>query len=126
MLNFKNTNIVFIILLLLIAGLATRYHVTAIRLPVYCCACILSLVLFYGSYYVGSNFFMKVLCRANTTAMQIAISFDDGPAHANTPRKYCGCLNQTDVPAVFFCIGKNIAGNEALLKQITRRRTCNW
>jgi peptidoglycan-N-acetylglucosamine deacetylase len=115
MLNFKNTNIAFIIIVLMIGGLATRYHV-----PVYIyilVALVYSLILFYGSYYVGSNFFMKVLCRANTTAMQIAISFDDGPAHEYTP-EILQVLKSNNVPAVFFCIGKNIAGNEALLKQI--------
>jgi peptidoglycan/xylan/chitin deacetylase (PgdA/CDA1 family) len=75
-------------------------------------------ILFYGSYYVGSNFFMKVLCRAKTNAMQIAISFDDGPADAYTAG-ILQVLKSNNVPAVFFCIGKNIAGNEALLRQIT-------
>ena len=115
MLNFKNTNIVFIILLLLIAGFATRYYV-----PVYLyllLALVYSAILFYGSYYVGSNFFMKVLCSANTAARQIAISFDDGPADAHTP-EILQLLKANRVPAVFFCIGKNIEGKEALLKQI--------
>ena len=54
MLNFKKTNIVFIILALLLGALATRYHIAwylyVLMLWLY------SLVLFYGSYYVGSNF----------------------------------------------------------------------
>ena len=116
MLNFKNTNIAFIIIILLIAGLATRYHI-----PVYIyflAAFVYSLLLFYGSYYVGSNFFMKVLCSANTNAKQIAISFDDGPAHSYTA-EILQVLKANNVPAAFFCIGKNIPGNENLLKQIS-------
>ena len=115
MLNFKNTNIFFIIIALVMITLATRYHV-----PVYAyilMALIYSLVLFYGSYYVGSNFFMKVLCHANTSTKQIAISFDDGPASAHTAA-ILDVLQAEQVPAAFFCIGKNIAGNEALLQRI--------
>jgi len=115
MLNFKIVNIILIILLLLIAGINMRFYV-----PWYAYAIILllySLVLFYGSYYIGSNFFMKVLCRANTTTKQIAISFDDGPAQAHTA-EILDVLKSNNVPAVFFCIGKNITGNEYLLKKI--------
>ena len=115
MLNFKNTNIAFIIIVVIIAGLAARYPVpVSIYLLT---AFVYSLFLFYGSYYVGSNFFMKVLCSANTDAMQIAISFDDGPATAHTP-EILEVLRSNKVPATFFCIGKNIAGNELLLQQI--------
>ncbi len=60
---------------------------------------------------------MKVLCSADTTARQIAISFDDGPAPAHTA-EILQVLRSHQVPAVFFCIGKNIAGNEVLLQQI--------
>lgn len=115
MLNFRNTNIAFIIITVIIAGLSARYPV-----PVYAyllTAFVYSLFLFYGSYYVGSNFFMKVLCSADTRAMQIAISFDDGPALAYTP-EILEVLRSNKVPAAFFCIGKNIAGNEVLLQQI--------
>ena len=115
MLNFKIVNIILIILLLLIAGINMRFYV-----PWYAYAIILllySLVLFYGSYYIGSNFFMKVLCRANPTTKQIAISFDDGPAQAHTA-EILDILKSNNVPAVFFCIGKNITGNEYLLKKI--------
>ncbi|MEO5682575.1 MAG: polysaccharide deacetylase family protein [Chitinophagaceae bacterium] len=115
MLNFRNTNITFIVIVLLLGGLATRYHVPVY---VYVLAAILySGILFYGSYYVGSNFFMKVLCSAKTDARQIAISFDDGPAAAYTAA-ILQVLKAEQVPAVFFCIGKNMDGNESLLQQI--------
>ena len=115
MLNFRNTNIVFIIIVLITMALAARYTVP---LYVYLVIALLySLLLFYGSYYVGSNFFMKVLCHANSSEKQIAISFDDGPAKEYTP-EILQVLKQHGVPAVFFCIGKNIGGNEELLQQI--------
>ena len=103
MLNFKNTNIAFIIIAVIIAGLATRYPV-----PLYVyllTAFMYSLFLFYGSYYVGSNFFMKVLCSADTAAMQIAISFDDGPATAHTP-EILEVLRSNKVPAHFSVLVK--------------------
>jgi peptidoglycan-N-acetylglucosamine deacetylase len=115
MLNFRNTNIIFIIIVLAVVFIATRYHV-----PVYfyfIIVLVYSLILFYGSYYVGSNFFMKVLCRAQTGAKQIAISFDDGPAKKYTAQ-ILELLKINNVPAIFFCIGKNIFGNEELLKQV--------
>jgi peptidoglycan-N-acetylglucosamine deacetylase len=115
MLTFRNTNIFFILVLLTMLGLAGRYHFSGwlFALPVF----IYSLILFYGSYYVGSNFFMKVLCSAPVAARQIAISFDDGPARAHTAA-ILDLLKAQGVPAAFFCIGKNIAGNEVLLQRI--------
>ena len=99
MLNFRNTNIVFIIIVLITMALAARYTVP---LYVYLVIALLySLLLFYGSYYVGSNFFMKVLCHANNNEKQIAISFDDGPAKEYTP-EILQVLKQHGVPAVFF------------------------
>jgi len=115
MLNFRNTNIIFIIM-----ALAAGFLVNRNQLPWYVFLLLLLVylsILFYGSYYVGSNFFMKVLCRGNQNTRQIAISFDDGPANAYTPA-ILHVLQLYSVPAVFFCIGKNIGGQEALLKQI--------
>lgn len=115
MLNFRTTNIAFIIAVLVIAAFATRYPV-----PLYIYPLLLIVylsTLFYGSYYVGSNFFMKVLCRGSQQLKQIAISFDDGPANAHTA-EILQVLKAHHVPAVFFCIGKNIAGKEALLQTI--------
>ncbi len=76
-----------------------------------------SLILFYGCYYIGSNFFIKVICSAKTNKKQIAISFDDGPAENFTPQ-ILQILKEEQVKAAFFCIGNRIAGNEVLLKQL--------
>ncbi|MDE3247979.1 MAG: polysaccharide deacetylase family protein [Bacteroidota bacterium] len=117
MLNYRNTNIVF--LLLLLAMLAWSYQapvawwVWVLLLLAY------SLVLFYGSYYVGSNFFMKVLCRGKGDQPWIALSFDDGPAEQYTS-EILDVLGQKKVGAIFFCIGKNIAGKENVLERMHR------
>lgn len=76
-----------------------------------------SLIVFWGCYYVGSNFFIKITCKAETDKKEIAISFDDGPA-ANYTSQILQILKAENVPATFFCIGNRIAGNEHLLKQI--------
>ena len=75
-----------------------------------------SSALFYGCYYVGSDFFIRITCSAKTDKREIAISFDDGPA-AYTPQ-ILQILKDDGVKATFFCIGKNIAGNEQTLLQL--------
>lgn len=118
MLNFRNTNILFVGLL----GLIAWGHITEgasvwsyiVLIFVY------SLILFYGCYYIGSNFFMPVMCSAKTNEKIIALTFDDGPDAVHTPQ-ILNILQEHDVPAAFFCIGNRIAGNEFVLKQIQQQ-----
>ena len=115
MLNFRNTNIFFTVLLIVLIGIHIKYG-----LPVYIYPLLFfvySLILFYGCYYIGSNFFIRVICSAATDQKEIAISFDDGPAIDHTP-EILQLLKQDNIKATFFCIGNRIAGNENLLKQI--------
>lgn len=78
---------------------------------------IYSFILFYGSYFIQSNFYIKTICSAQTNKKQIAISFDDGPAINFTP-EILQVLKNENIKATFFCIGKNISGNEKILHQI--------
>lgn len=115
MLNFRNTNIFFISLLIVLIGVDTSHS-----LPVYIYPLLVvfySLVIFYGCYYVGSNFFIKIICSAATDKKEIAISFDDGPVVNHTP-EILRLLQQEDIKATFFFIGNRIAGNENILTQI--------
>jgi peptidoglycan-N-acetylglucosamine deacetylase len=115
MLNFRNTNIFFGALLIVLIGVHIKYG-----LPVYIYPLLFvvySLIVFYGCYYVGSNFFIKIHCSAKTDRKEIAISFDDGPAINYTP-EILQLLKQENIKAAFFCIGNRIAGNENILKQI--------
>jgi peptidoglycan/xylan/chitin deacetylase (PgdA/CDA1 family) len=115
MLNFRNTNIFFSILLIVLIGVHIKYG-----LPVYIYPLLFivySLIVFYGCYYVGSNFFIKIVCSASTDHKEIAISFDDGPATNFTP-EVLQVLKQENIKATFFCIGNRIAGNENILKKI--------
>jgi peptidoglycan/xylan/chitin deacetylase (PgdA/CDA1 family) len=116
MLNFRNTNIVFgliaIGLLVIHLGFAhLSWYVPALFLVDY------SLLLFYGSYQIESGFFLKAFCRKDTTANVVSITFDDGPSKEITPA-VLDVLREYNIKAGFFCIGKNIPGNEPLLKRM--------
>ena len=115
MLNFRNTNIFFIVLLTGLIGVHIQYGLPVYIYPLLFIA--FSLIVFWGCYNVGSNFFIKIVCNAETGKKEIAISFDDGPAINYTPR-ILQVLNTENVKATFFCIGNRIAGNEHILKQI--------
>lgn len=112
MLNFRNTTIVFFVLLALYICLQVQpWYGYFILAAAY------TLLLFYGSFYIGSSFYVKVICKGNTGKKQIAISFDDGPIEKYTP-EVLAILREQQVPATFFCIGYRVAEHAALLKQI--------
>ncbi|MEI7463607.1 MAG: polysaccharide deacetylase family protein [Candidatus Taylorbacteria bacterium] len=64
-----------------------------------------------------TNFHHPVTCRGNMDEKSVAISFDDGPHPAYTPA-ILDILQKHQVKATFFCIGKNISNNRALLKRM--------
>jgi peptidoglycan/xylan/chitin deacetylase (PgdA/CDA1 family) len=74
-------------------------------------------VLVYGSYFIQSDFFLRSLWKGSKERKAIAITFDDGPMKDFTPR-LLDLLKSEKVPAAFFLIGKNIAGNEAEVKRM--------
>ena len=74
-------------------------------------------LIIYGSSVIQANFFAPAYCAANSAEKIIALSFDDGPHKEYTP-KVLSLLAQHHATATFFVIGKNIQGNESLLKQI--------
>jgi peptidoglycan-N-acetylglucosamine deacetylase len=115
MLTFRNTNIFFGILVTFLLILQLW-----VKVPLYIffgIVILYCLLLFYGSYNVGSNFFMKVLCSGDTTEKLIAISFDDGPVEQFTPR-ILEVLKEHNVSAAFFCIGNRVVENDSLLRQV--------
>lgn len=114
MLNFRNTNIFFIVLLAILIGVHVQYGLSFCIYPILFVTW--SLIVFWGCYYVGSNFFIKIICKANTDKKEIAISFDDGPAE-NYTNEILNILDTENVKATFFCIGNRIAGNEFILKR---------
>ena len=115
MLNFRNTNIFFTLLLTSAITVHIKY---GLSFYFYCLLFIAwPLIIFWGCINVSSNFFIPIICKAYTDKKEIAISFDDGPAE-NYTKQILEILKVTDVKATFFCIGNRIAGNESILKQV--------
>ena len=115
MLTFRNSNIIFLVLMATLVLIDIRYDIPFLFYVVL--VIIYSLVLFYGSAYVGSNFYLEVVCAGNTNEKEIAISFDDGPLEDYTS-SILATLKQHDVKATFFCIGKRAEANKELLKRV--------
>jgi len=74
-------------------------------------------LIIYGSANIQSNFHAPAYCHATISEKEIALSFDDGPNRKFTPQ-VLSALAQHNAPATFFVIGKNIRGNESVLKRI--------
>ena len=115
MLNFRNTNIFIAALLLML--LILNHFYTVPSFIYFIVLLIYSFILFYGSYFIQSNFYIKTICSANTSKKEIAISFDDGPA-TNYTQEILQVLKNENIKATFFCIGNRIEGNENILQQI--------
>lgn len=75
-----------------------------------------AIIQFLGAYFIGLNFHLNSINSLNTNEKKVILTFDDGP-HANTIR-VLEVLKKHDVKALFFVIGKNIKGNESILKQL--------
>ncbi|MBO7477932.1 MAG: polysaccharide deacetylase family protein [Salinivirgaceae bacterium] len=73
--------------------------------------------LFYASYSIKSQVYVKALCRVRTTEKVVYLTFDDGPNAEQTPQ-VLDVLKRNNAKATFFCIGSRIAGNEQILKRI--------
>ncbi|MFT4094697.1 MAG: polysaccharide deacetylase family protein [Niabella sp.] len=118
MLNFRNTNIVFVLLLL---ALLLSDLFCEVPVPVYLLLTFLySLVLFYGSYFIRLQFFMKAICKAKRAEKKIAITFDDGPLKHYTP-EILQILKTNNIKATFFCIGKNAAAHKDVLAEMLKQ-----
>lgn len=116
MLTFRNINILFGTILIILLAVDILYdNIPVVIFPVL--LFLYSMILFYGCYFIRSGFFMKVFCSAKTEKKEIAISFDDGPAENYTPQ-ILETLKQHGIKATFFCIGNKITGNEKVFKQL--------
>lgn len=115
MLNFKFTTIIFFSTTIICWLLHYYLHISTLwiilPLSLYLTAII------YGSANIQSGFFVQAFCNSETTEKIIALTFDDGPNKKFTT-PILKILSEYNAPATFFVIGKNILGNEAILKQI--------
>jgi peptidoglycan/xylan/chitin deacetylase (PgdA/CDA1 family) len=114
MLNLRNTTIALAGVIALLAWWHAPWYGYVLAVAGY------TLPLAWGSYHIGSNFYIDVITKGPggaTGARAIALTFDDGPANQYTP-EILDILKEKDAPAAFFCIGKNIPGRENLLRRI--------
>ena len=112
MLNIKNILILFLIFLILFLGFFfVKLTYLLIVLAIFIG------ILAYGSFYIGSNFYLKTYCYAPKNNNEISITFDDGPNSIVTP-KLLDILKEYDIKATFFCIGNKIQGNESIIQRI--------
>lgn len=72
---------------------------------------------FLGAYYIGLNFHLQSLNFLDPSQKKIALTFDDGPCEPHTSA-VLDTLKKHNIKATFFVIGKNISGNESVLKRM--------
>jgi peptidoglycan/xylan/chitin deacetylase (PgdA/CDA1 family) len=116
MLTFRNTTIVFFVLLLTLNIL----EFSGFPIHIYYFILLISVYLIFSvsmSFFIRSGFHMKVLCNALTEEKIISLTFDDGPDNELTP-KLLDQLQDLCIPATFFCIGKKIQENKSLLNRM--------
>jgi len=108
-LKLKAFYITGIILTALVAPLLPWYYIALLVI-------IFLSILFLACINLSWNFFIPVICKAYTSDKVVALSFDDGPARYTSD--ILDTLKQHSAQAAFFCIGKNIQGNEQTLLRI--------
>lgn len=118
MINYPNTNRLFITLLIIASGLDVVYGLPAvIYLVLYL---LYSALFFYGVFCIDAHFFVCSVCSKEAAdGNEIAISFDDGPSDY-TP-EILQILNERGIKASFFCVGKQIESRAAVFQQIHRQ-----
>ncbi len=66
---------------------------------------------------VGSNVYVKAVCRSQTDWKHIALTFDDGPDAEVTPR-VLDILKEHNVKATFFLIGSKVERHPDIVKRM--------
>ena len=115
MLKFWPTTIVFLLGLFAFFVFQYSCHLSFWYLIIW--IQLFAVIQFCGAYFIGLNFHLKSINQLNTNAKQVMLTFDDGP-HAPNTTKVLEVLKKHNVKALFFVIGKNINGNEAILEQL--------
>lgn len=115
MLNFKSSSVIFLVLVILCGLLHYAYGISLwwLAVPVL----VFKAAVIYGSATIRSSFFTEAHCSGKNGNKEIAVTFDDGPDITFTPQ-IMAVLAEFRAPATFFVIGKNIPGNETLLRQM--------
>jgi peptidoglycan/xylan/chitin deacetylase (PgdA/CDA1 family) len=126
--KFQITTLFFLVLLAHVVG--GIYFSGYTWWYVVICVIIYLTILVIGSTCIQYNFYLISINRLplvqvkfdgskfkiDAQEKRIALTFDDGPA--NFTEAILDILKKENIPATFFLIGKNIEGNEALLKRM--------
>ena len=79
---------------------------------------IYSVLLFAMSMMIKQNFYVKAIHQ--NPSNKVILTFDDGP-HATETLKVLDILDKTQVKALFFMIGRNVAAYPEIAKEVVKR-----
>lgn len=71
--------------------------------------------LFWASASIRSGVYLKAFCRERTSEKVVYLTFDDGPVRGTAA--ILDVLRERGALATFFIIGKNVSGNEDIVRQ---------
>ena len=113
-----HTTTIFLVLSALGAGFGLdgllRWLVLGLLLTAYL------VILALGVSILKLNFFVKATCRGEATTRRVALTFDDGPDPATTP-KLLKVLKRHGIKAAFFPIGTKVKEHTEIIKQIDQQ-----
>jgi peptidoglycan-N-acetylglucosamine deacetylase len=115
MLKFRQTNILFLFLLIFYLEIHFLMHISWLWLLGL--AFIYSIILYFGASRINSDFYFHVICNADPSKDSVLLTFDDGPDPKVTP-KVLDVLKKYDARAVFFLIGKNAESYPDLVRRM--------
>jgi peptidoglycan/xylan/chitin deacetylase (PgdA/CDA1 family) len=110
----------------------TRFHVIAIVTAIAGAAAIalgshlalgvivatFAIVMGFGVALPQWRMFGPFICQGDSSQRRVTLTFDDGPDPRSTPA-LLDLLRAENVPATFFCIGRNVAAHPELTARIT-------
>lgn len=77
----------------------------------------LILFLVWASADVGSNIYLKALCKGDGAQRVVSLTFDDGPDEQMTPL-VLDVLKQYNIKATFFLVGSKVDNNPDIVRRI--------
>jgi peptidoglycan/xylan/chitin deacetylase (PgdA/CDA1 family) len=116
MLAYRNILLLFLVCSLLIIGAGLVFGFLSIwQMLTFLISN--NIAVFSASLCICSGFYIKAFCSGTTKQKHLSLSFDDGPDAEQTP-KVLDLLKEKNIKAIFFLVGRNIEGNEHLLKRM--------
>ncbi|MBQ0152971.1 MAG: polysaccharide deacetylase family protein [Chryseobacterium sp.] len=110
----------FVFLLLLYFGIIYLFQSSAWLY--FACILFIILLVIWGSFDIGLQFFLKSITRKKTSSKEVAITFDDGPTEYTL--LFLDLLKKHNTKATFFCIGQQIEKYPEIFKRIIDEGHC--